>query len=433
MTYRTNKIFLGLLPIFIVLNALPLIAGGPFYVTGPLATQPGQPYRWESNTIQYHTDRGGLGNQTNAEANQLVAEAFQIWQDVDTANISFQQAGELDVDITASNITTFENEIGNCSDMSQPQSSVIYDLDGSILTALGYDYNSIVGFAALICSDDESGFYTRGYSLLNGRLIDGQPNTPGHTSISLEEFRAAFIHEFGHLIGLGHSQVNLNCLTDLYCTDAEYAGVPVMFPILLNPPQTALTIDDRSSVSMLYPSSSFGTSTGRIQGRVVFSDGRTPAQGYNVIARGVSDPSTTAVSSVSGYLFTAADGNELVPGFQDTYVYFGSRNQDLIGYYDIAGLPPGEYTVEVEAINNSGSYPFIFDSGVGPIGDYLGFQYKMPGACDVQYLHSPPSHDDTCTTQSILVIEAGGEVVTDNTDVVLIGTPPRYDAWEDGP
>jgi hypothetical protein len=432
MTYRTNKIFPGLLPIFIVLNALPLIAGGPFYVTGPLATQPGQPYRWESNTFQYHTDRGGLGNQTNVQANQLVAEAFQIWQDVDTTDISFQQAGELDVDITATNITTFENEIGNCSDLSQPQSSVIYDLDGSILTALGYDNNSIVGFAALICADDQAGFYTRGYSLLNGRLIDGQPNTPGHTSLSLEEFRAAFIHEFGHLIGLGHSQVNLNCLTDQNCTDAEYAGVPVMFPILLSPPQTALAADDLSSVSMLYPSSSFGASTGRIQGRVVFSDGRTPAQGYNVIARRLGDPSTTAVSSVSGYLFTAADGNELVPGFQDTYVYFGSRNPDLIGYYDIAGLPPGEYTVEVEAINNSAPFPFIFDSGVGPIGDYLGFQYKMPGACDVQYLHAPPSPNDICTTQSTLNIEAG-EVVTDDTDVVLIGTPPRYDAWEDGP
>jgi hypothetical protein len=432
MTYSTNKIFLGLLPIFIVLSALPLIAGGPFYVTGPLATQPGQPYRWESSTIQYHTDRGGLGNQTNAEANQLLAEAFQIWQDVDTANISFQQAGVLDVDITASNITTFENEIGNCSDMSQPQSSILYDLDGSILTALGYDNNSIIGFAAIICSDDESGFYTRGFSLLNGRLIDGQPNTPGHTSISLEEFRSAFVHEFGHLIGLGHSQINLNCLTDQSCTNAEYAGVPVMFPILLSPPQTALAADDRSSVSMLYPSSSFATSTGRIQGRVVFSDGQTPAQGYNVIARRVSDPYSTAVSSVSGYLFTAGDGNELVPNFQDTYVYFGSRDPDLIGYYDIAGLPPGEYTVEVEAINNSGSYPFIFDSGVGPIGDYLGFQYKMPGVCDVQYLHSPPSQDDICTTQSTLDIEAG-EVVTDNTDVIFIGTPARYDAWEDGP
>jgi hypothetical protein len=95
-------------------------------------------------------------------------------------------------------------------------------------------------------------------------------------------------------------------------------------------------------------------------------------------------------------------------------------------------LPPGEYTVEVEAINDSAPYPFIFDSGVGPIGDYLGFQYKMPGACDVQYLHSPPSPNDICTTQSVLNVRAGG-VVTENTDVVFIGTPARYDAWEDGP
>jgi hypothetical protein len=432
MTHRTIRIFLGILPVFIVLNAVPLIAGGPFYVTGGYAIQPGQAYLWENNNVQYYTDRGGLGNQTNAEANQLVSEAFQVWHNVDTADLSFQRAGSLSSDITDANIVSFQNSIANCSDSSQPVNSILYDLDGSILTALGMDYNSVLGFATLICSDDLNGYFTRGYSLLNGRLIDGQPNSSGHTSLSLEEFRSAFIHEFGHMIGLGHSQVNLNCLTDLSCSQEEYAGVPIMFPILLSPPQTVLTADDRSSVSMLYPSPSFYTDTGRIQGRVVFSDGRTPAQGYNVIARKVSDPHKAAVSSVSGYLFTAAAGNELVPDLMDTYVYFGSRDPALIGFYDIGGLPPGEYTVEVEAIHYSDYLPFIFESGVGPIGDYLGFQYKMPGACSIQYLHSPASPSDICTTQSTLNVGAGA-VLTEDTDIIFIGTPSRYDAWEDGP
>ena len=294
------------------------------------------------------------------------------------------------------------------------------------------DNNSILGFAGMVCADDAAGVLTRGWSMLNGRFIDGNANTSSHSTVTLDVFKTAFIHEFGHLLGLDHSQVNLNCFTSTSCSTEDWAGLPMMFPVLLENSPAVLKTDDIAALSTLYPAAGFSSTTGRIQGRVLFSDGETPAQGYNVIARLVGDPRRTAVSCVSGFLFTAGAGNSLVPGGNDTELFYGSRDQTLIGYYDIAGLPPGDYTIEVEAINNSGELPFVGSSGVGPIGTDLGFQFKMPGKCSLQYLNYPSSPSDSCYTQTTVAVGAG-IIVNTNTDVIMLGTPPRYDAWEDGP
>ena len=395
-------------------------------VSGPYGANPGgEPYRWADNTVSYYTDLGNLGNQTNAEANSMVESAFQTWADVDTADIHFERLGELDEDVNAENLFEFLSTVFACN---QPENAIIYDEDGSIMEALGYDNNSVLGFAGAICINRLQVHYTNGLALLNGRFIDGQPASPSHSSLTLEEFQSAFVHEFGHMIGLGHSQVNLNCLTDMPCPVEDSQGVPVMFPVLLQQtPEANLTLDDRSAISMLYPSDNMGATTGRIRGQVLFSDGQTPAQGYNVVVRSVGSPRSTAVSSVSGHLFTVDAGNIFagIDGLTE-----GSRDPAHIGYYDVAGLPPGEYTVEVEAIHNSGLYPFIYDSAVGPIGEY-GFQFPMPGSCSLQFLHDRSSSYNGCSDYSILNISAGQDLNA-GTDVILLGTPPRYDAWEDG-
>ena len=153
-------------------------AGGPLYVTGPSADQPGQAYRWALNPIPYQTDRGGLGNQSNTQANTLVAESFNVWHSASTADISFSSSGQLSSGFTSSNILTFQNAIGACSDTSQPTNAIIYDVNGSIMTALGYDNNSTLGFSDAICADDTAGTFTRGWTVLNGRFIDGTPILP---------------------------------------------------------------------------------------------------------------------------------------------------------------------------------------------------------------------------------------------------------------
>ncbi len=426
---------------FVVLIAMPAAglmpvwAGGPLYVTGPDANQEGRPYRWNLLPIPYSTDRGELGNQSNAQANTLVSEAFQIWQSVPTASIRFQNAAPLSYDVTGNNIIEFMTAIRGCGSPTQPTNAIVYDVDGSILSALGMDNNSTLGFSEPLCMNDEEGAFTRSWIVLNGRYIDGQPDSPSHSSMELDEFKGVFTHEIGHMVGLDHSQINLNCLTGSSCPAEDVKGLPMMFPILIDEAEATLKRDDIAALSALYPAANFASSTGRIRGRVFFADGKTPAQGYNVIARREGDPRATAVSSVSGYLFTAAAGNSVKPadyatGYEDWGIY-GSTDEALIGFYDIPGLPSGTYTIEVEALYNGSNNAFVDSSGVGPIGGYLGFQFKMPGTCSLQYLNYPSSPSDSCSAKSTVTVGAGITVDT-NTDVILIGTPPRYDAWEDG-
>jgi hypothetical protein len=431
MSQPRNRLYALLLFIVLLLSISPLQAGGPLYVTGINANTQGQPYSWKINPIPYKTDLGSLGNQTNTQANAFVADAVQVWHAVATADIDMQRVGSLSYDVTSNNILTFLNSLGGCSDSTQPVVSMVYDVDGSALTALGQDKNSVVGFSGIICTNDATGEYLRGWAVLNGSFIDGQPQSATHNTSTLADYKSVFVHEFGHLLGLDHSQVNLNCYTQSPCPSEDLAGVPIMFPIMLSNMTATLKPDDISAISALYPKSSFAATTGRIQGRVVFSDGITPAQGYNVIARKVGDSRRTAISSVSGFRFTSSAGNHYYPDYNATVYFYGSRDTALIGYYDIVGLPPGAYTLEVEAINNSGNNPFTGGSSVGPIGADLGFQFKMPGTCSLQYYKYPSSSSDNCSDSTTIQVEAGTTVTT-NTDIVLLGTPSRYDAWEDG-
>jgi hypothetical protein len=431
-----------LVPVALALAVLAVIAaraGGPLLVGGPGMAE-GVPFVWTINPLTYWTDQGSLGSLNNTAANTLVQEAFQAWQDVPTATISFSRSGALGADVTADNIMAVRNSIEGCGALGSiaKDRSIIYDVDGSAVAALLGEENktTVLGFASAACASSngvDSNYYLRGYAVLNGIFLDGAPPTPSNPEVSETGFKAVMIHEFGHMIGLDHSQINLDCMTGGPACDLD--GVPTMFPVLIDEPaMSTLATDDIAAISALYPESTFPTSTGRITGQVLFSDGQTPAQGFNVIARRVGDPLVTAVSSVSGYLFTADAGNPIYPWPGSD---FGSRDPTLIGYYVLPGLLPGSYTVEVEAINNSGDHPFVDGSSVGPIGN-LDFQFPLPSLlptpppCTSEYLVSGATATCNSADATKLTVDAGSPVST-GTDVILIGTPPRYDAWEGGP
>jgi hypothetical protein len=427
----------------------PTVLGGP--------AVPGAPFIWkDSNPLTYWTDPGpsggglALGNLTAAQADSLVQQAFQVWQDVPTASINFSKAGSLSKDVTASNILSVLNQLSDCAvafpaDSVAKDRTIVYDADGSAIKAMGDDPTMILGEASPVCftSDGTNNFYQRGFAILNGK-----PLTSGQATRA--DLEATMVHELGHLIGLDHSQINLNCLTDFSCPADDLAGVPIMFPVAVTGTRTTLSTYDVAGVSVLYPETvnksptqvAFNT-MGRIQGRVLFSDGPTPAQGFNVIARQVDDPSTPtvnesrriAVSNVSGFLFTEDAGNSAVPDSL-TENPFGSRDPSLIGFFDIPGLPVDngkKYTLEVEAIHNSDPNPFVGGSSVGPIGN-VGFQFLLVAPCSPVILSGTTTTCDP--TQKTHLQPQAGQILNTGTNVVLIGTTGtllRYDAWEDGP
>jgi hypothetical protein len=409
---------------------LPAAAGGPLFVGGP-SDAPGVPYRWDNSApVPYRTDLGMLGTMTKQQADQFTAECFGVWHSVSTANISFGKTGDLSQDINAGNFLGLENDPN--SELNR-NNAIIYDADGSLVDALygAGASSSILGFATITdgTSDGAHNTFLHATAVLNGKFIDGVSNP----EISIDKFKEAFIHEFGHFAGLDHSQVNVEVLSSSYRDADRLAGLPTMFPFMLNTaPRPTLAPDDVAAISQLYSTANFANSTGTIRGRVLFSDGLTQAQGVNVTARLQDNPATpeneslrVAISSFSGFLFTGSAGN-VMAGYQGSA--FGSRDQSLIGYYEIPGLSQGSYSVEIEAVDSG----FILGSGIGPIGD-LGFQFPLPGPCTKEFLNlSPPeSSVDDCTDKSFILITPGA-VIGSGTDIILNGTAPSYDAWESG-
>ena len=309
------------------------LAGGPFEINNN-----GEPQVWSTaQPVPFHTDLGPLGLLTNEEAIALVEEAFQVWEDVPSAAISFAVAGSLPVDVTGSNVFDILDVGGDGI------SPIVFDHDGTVIDAvlgIGASRHTL-GFTAI--KFGQSDRILEAKTVLNGTVLDGNPTNP---DASRESFFATIVHEFGHYINLDHSQINGELAFDNDVNNDD--GLPMMFPIASD--SVTLHLDDIATVSTLYPGPDFATSTGSIEGEILLGNGTTPFQGANVIARRTVDPIRDAVSYVSGALFSNNFGG-------------GSDDPAFKGQYKITGLPPGDYTVEVEQVDQT----FVGGSSLSPL------------------------------------------------------------------
>jgi len=392
-----------------------LAAGGTASAGGPLVIQvSGEPYTWGTATIQYRTDGGNLSASVgNSAAIGRVAAMFDVWADVPSSSISYDRAGGIsDTGVfNDGNVSTeAEYDAVNADCAAGDQSPIVFDEAAAIFIALGVDETSVIGFAGPCALDPAQGRILSGIAVMNGLFQDG--NAAPVPDLSAAEFDATFVHEFGHFSGLDHSQVNWEC-GFLACGADNLAGLPTMFPFLVSAQQGTLSIDDIGWISKLYPAaggSGFAATHGTITGTIYFSDGESQAQLVNVVARrvdvagGADQSRTTAASGVSGNKFRVFHGNPINQPDPEPLGPFRSQDPSHIGYYEIP-LPPGDYLIDVESVQPE----FTAGSSVG--GETV---IAMPGT-------SPGPLGP--------VTVAAGVTSTGN-DVVLVGTPPRFDQFE---
>ncbi len=443
----------GALAICALLVSLnPALAGGPILVGSPTFGVSGQPFTWDlaalpNHAVQYRVDGGPLAKRPdgtvvidNAAGVARVKSLFDVWQNVPTSAIAFNNAGAIlpTGSFTGGDVQTVADFLAvdnSCS--AGTQSPIIFDADGSIFAGLGFS-GGVIGFAGPCSANPTTGHFVSGEAALNGRWQDG---IASNGELTAAQFNEAFAHEFGHFAGLDHSQINQEVLFQPAnaCSLDDLAGLPLMFPFLhcqarVTAGLPTLAPDDLAWISRLYPvtapappgktvtSSVYAT----ISGTVFFTDGVTQAQGVNVIARLVDNPGTpqnellrVAVSVISGYLFTGNPGQSITcsvpdptnPSCNISGSPFGSRDPRKVGAYDIpvpipAGAPSASYTIEVESINPN----FTGGSSAGPLDPPVrnpGQSLRLPGTFPV----------------------AAGQSLT-GTDIVLQGTLPPFDSFE---
>ncbi|HET9533681.1 MAG TPA: PPC domain-containing protein, partial [Blastocatellia bacterium] len=263
-------------------------------------------------------------------------------------------------------------------------------------------------------------------------------------------FLGVFTHEFGHFAGpLDHAQINGNI-----AADGDGASFPpgfdpnsaydlygpfteTLYPFIFGAPFgsqiggqfedsgffiASLDLDTKNALSNLYPTDSYQTTRGSIQGRVLIKAGATdiPVSGINVIARRIDqgtypplvgtpafpivpiqfDPDGVPIEQSNSATDSLTTASSAVTGLD-----FGA------GTYRIQGLPPGEYLVEIQTINPNA----LGGSGIGP----LGTQIPLP----VQEFYNGSNESGAATdipSEFVAVTVTAGQI-TSNIDIILNG------------
>ena len=177
--------------------AAPALAGGPLFVVPSGGTL--KPAHWEG-TVKVYTDQGSLGALDNATANKLVANALKQWSSVPTSSFRAVIAGTLPFDVTGANA----GQIIGASNGGGVQ--VIFDSDGSVLSDFMGAGPGVLGIASPeFLASEGSNEIVEGWVIIRGEdnYKDFWPDyTPG------EPTSGVVTHEFGHAIGLAHTQTN---------------------------------------------------------------------------------------------------------------------------------------------------------------------------------------------------------------------------------
>ncbi len=416
---------------FVLAACCAAFAGGPLMLSSS-----GAPLVWRTFPVSYRVDSGAMSINksgkvkiTHAQGVARVNSMFANWSNVPTAAISYANAGPL-LGVAGGDAKTvgdLNTLFSSCS--HRQQNPIIFDANGSILTGLFGAQSGVIGFSSVCAVDPNAGTILSAMLLMDGEWQDLDPS---NGELSSSQFDEAITHEIGHLSGLGHSQINIEVLfqPEDFCSTTDLAGLPLMFPFAhCQTRPSPLSPDDMAWISFLYPvattgggKTAFTSVYGIVTGTIFFSDGKTPVQGANVIARQVGNPRAVAVSSVSGYQFTGNLGQSITSnylqcapasqcpprGFLDDNTggdVFGGRAPGMLGSYQMPVPGGNQYTIEAESVFGA----FTAGSSVGPLDPPI----PIPGSA---------------ATSSPFSVTAGttGPAV----DLTLSNTPQILDGFE---
>lgn len=332
-------------------------------------------------TVPYRVDQGILGDLSSETATQAVDDMLAMWETV--AALDFSKQGTLDVDVTFDNFTAYLEP-----DSPLGYSPIIFDKEGNIVEEYfgSGSKTNILGFASSVFFDQNSstGAITaiaESHSLYNGYLYTdaNRRDLTGATEV-LNEFKTTILHEFGHMVGLDHTQGGF---IDAYNSDtADLNTFPIMFPIAANS-QIELHRDDIVAINMCYPTSAITSAKGRISGNLT-KDGKN-VKAANVVVYNISNTSEEVVS-------TASDAD-------------GQAN----GTFNFPYLVPGDYIIKAERIDTDftgGSSVGIHSPRTGTLFD-TGF-YKGEG---VTPLSTTSLSDGLASAQRVTVTAATNQQI----------------------
>jgi hypothetical protein len=279
----------------------------------------GQGVGWKApNPVPVWLFDGDLTNVTHDQIQAEVEKAVSIWGGVPRSRLGLEFEGALPGPLTPDSFpaAVFKNP-DDMNDNTPVREGIVIvpDATGNILESLQQGLSREVFGITWTINREASPDLRLAVVFLNGAALD------------LASLPVTVHHEMGHALGLSHMEANVDCgqlvppLDDYGCEDR-----PLMRRGMHGGHNSLPTLDDEATIASLYPSAVPGEETGVIEGKLTLRSTGNPVSGAIVVARNVNDPRKEAVSSV-----TSAEGARL-------------------GEFRIAGLPPGDYRLEVAPI-----------------------------------------------------------------------------------